>query len=90
MAAAAAGRLQARLPIFRVWSPTAPHLDTRTIPRSWAGSRRRFRAARPALVLVGLGFAQQERLISSLRSEMPQTWFVGVGISFSFLAREQP
>ena len=46
--------------------------------------------AGPALVLVGLGFAQQERLISSLRSEMPQTWFVGVGISFSFLAREQP
>ena len=52
--------------------------------------KKALQGARPALVLVGLGFAQQERLISSLRSEMPQTWFVGVGISFSFLAREQP
>ena len=42
------------------------------------------------MVLVGLGFPKQERLISLLRSEMPQTWFVGVGISLSFLAGDQP
>lgn len=48
------------------------------------------RHARPTLVLVGLGFPKQERLIRALRSELPGTWFVGVGISLSFLAEEQP
>ena len=46
--------------------------------------------AQPTLVLVGLGFPKQEQLIGSLRSQMPRTWFVGVGISLSFLAGEQP
>jgi N-acetylglucosaminyldiphosphoundecaprenol N-acetyl-beta-D-mannosaminyltransferase len=46
--------------------------------------------ARPALVLIGLGFPKQERLIRMLRSELPETWFVGVGISLSFVAGEQP
>jgi N-acetylglucosaminyldiphosphoundecaprenol N-acetyl-beta-D-mannosaminyltransferase len=46
--------------------------------------------ARPALVLIGLGFPKQERLIRLLRSEMPQTWFVGIGVSLSFLAGKQP
>ena len=46
--------------------------------------------AKPALVLIGLGFPKQERVIRSLRHELPQTWFVGVGISLSFLAGEQP
>ena len=39
---------------------------------------------------MGLGFPRQERLIDLLRSEMPETWFVGVGISLSFIAGEQP
>ena len=52
--------------------------------------REAVRGARPALVLVGLGFPKQEKLISWLRYELPQTWFVGVGISLSFLAGEQP
>ena len=48
------------------------------------------RRARPTMVLVGLGFPKQERLIRALRSELPGAWFVGVGISLSFLAGEQP
>ena len=44
----------------------------------------------PTLVLVGLGFPKQERLIRLLRAELPETWFVGVGISLSFLAGDQP
>ena len=52
--------------------------------------RQALRLSQPALVLVGLGFPKQERLIASLRSELPGTWFVGVGISLSFLAGEQP
>src|SRR5581483_627748 len=33
------------------------------------------RDARPLLVLIGLGFPRQERLIRRLRTELPQAWF---------------
>lgn len=67
-----------------------PPSDSRTIPRSSPGSKAALRRAGPTLVLVGLGFPKQERLIRLLRSELPQAWLVGVGISLSFLAGEQP
>ena len=52
--------------------------------------RRMLSAARPDLVLVGLGFPKQERVIRVLRPELPGAWFAGVGISLSFLAGDQP
>lgn len=50
--------------------------------------RSELQAARPDLVLVALSFPLQEQLIARLRPELPGTWFVGVGISFSFVAGE--
>jgi N-acetylglucosaminyldiphosphoundecaprenol N-acetyl-beta-D-mannosaminyltransferase len=47
------------------------------------------RRAKPGLVLVGLGFPKQERLIRLLRDELPGAWFAGVGISLSFIAGDQ-
>lgn len=41
------------------------------------------------MVLIGLGFPKRERLIRLLQPEMTETWFVGVGISLSFLAGKQ-
>ena len=79
------------IPVFRASSPTARRFgfedDPEELDRIKAGC---FASAQPTLVLVGLGFPKQEQLIDSLRSEMPQAWFVGVGISLSFLAGEQP
>ena len=40
---------------------------------------------RPDLVLVGLGSPKQEKVIQALRPHLPTAWFVGVGVSFSFL-----
>jgi N-acetylglucosaminyldiphosphoundecaprenol N-acetyl-beta-D-mannosaminyltransferase len=45
-------------------------------------------ATQPDVVYVALGFPKQEHLIARLRGEFPATWFVGVGISFSFVAGE--
>jgi N-acetylglucosaminyldiphosphoundecaprenol N-acetyl-beta-D-mannosaminyltransferase len=45
-------------------------------------------AAAPGLVLVGLGFPKQDLLIGRLRGNLPAASFVGVGISFSFVAGE--
>jgi N-acetylglucosaminyldiphosphoundecaprenol N-acetyl-beta-D-mannosaminyltransferase len=45
-------------------------------------------AARPDIVFVGLGFPKQEKLIEILRPVLPGAWFLGVGISFSFVSGE--
>jgi N-acetylglucosaminyldiphosphoundecaprenol N-acetyl-beta-D-mannosaminyltransferase len=42
-------------------------------------------AARPDIVFVGLGSPKQERVISRLRSCLPAAWWLGVGVSFSFV-----
>jgi N-acetylglucosaminyldiphosphoundecaprenol N-acetyl-beta-D-mannosaminyltransferase len=46
------------------------------------------RAAAPDIVYVALGFPKQEQLALRLAPHLPATWFVGVGISFSFVAGE--
>jgi N-acetylglucosaminyldiphosphoundecaprenol N-acetyl-beta-D-mannosaminyltransferase len=43
------------------------------------------RLARPAVVFVALGSPKQENLIRRLRRGMPHTWWVGVGVTFSFV-----
>ena len=40
----------------------------------------------PHVVLVGLGSPKQENLSLALRNICPQTWWVGVGVSFSFVS----
>jgi N-acetylglucosaminyldiphosphoundecaprenol N-acetyl-beta-D-mannosaminyltransferase len=42
--------------------------------------------AAPDIVLVALGSPKQERLIARLRDRLPRAWWLGVGISFSFLS----
>jgi N-acetylglucosaminyldiphosphoundecaprenol N-acetyl-beta-D-mannosaminyltransferase len=45
-------------------------------------------AAAPDIVYVGLGSPKQERLIAELAPLLPGAWFLGVGISFSFVCGE--
>ena len=45
-----------------------------------------FAAVRPDVVLVGLGSPKQELLIERLRAGHPATWWLGIGISFSFVS----
>jgi N-acetylglucosaminyldiphosphoundecaprenol N-acetyl-beta-D-mannosaminyltransferase len=42
-------------------------------------------ARRPDVVLVGLGSPKQELVIRALRHRLPGAWFVGVGVTFSFV-----
>jgi N-acetylglucosaminyldiphosphoundecaprenol N-acetyl-beta-D-mannosaminyltransferase len=44
--------------------------------------------ANPDIIYVGLGFPKQEHLIEQLRPALPNSWFLGIGISFSFVAGE--
>jgi N-acetylglucosaminyldiphosphoundecaprenol N-acetyl-beta-D-mannosaminyltransferase len=43
---------------------------------------------KPDIVYVGLGFPKQEKLIEQIRGLLPNSWFLGIGISFSFVAGE--
>lgn len=42
-------------------------------------------AAKPDIVFVALGSPKQEYLIDRIRNSVPAAWWLGVGVSFSFL-----
>jgi N-acetylglucosaminyldiphosphoundecaprenol N-acetyl-beta-D-mannosaminyltransferase len=42
--------------------------------------------AQPDIVYVALGSPKQERLIEKIRHVLPEAWWLGIGISFSFLS----
>jgi len=46
------------------------------------------RSRQPDIVFVALGSPKQERLISEMRAIFPNNWWIGVGISFSFVCGE--
>jgi N-acetylglucosaminyldiphosphoundecaprenol N-acetyl-beta-D-mannosaminyltransferase len=43
------------------------------------------RDASPDIVYVGLGSPKQEQVIDRIRHTLPRAWWLGVGVSFSFL-----
>jgi N-acetylglucosaminyldiphosphoundecaprenol N-acetyl-beta-D-mannosaminyltransferase len=90
VAAAAAARLEANCPGLGQVGAYCPPFGFEDDLAELERIKEAVRDAKPDLVLIGLGFPRQERLIRMLRPEMPETWFVGVGISLSFLAGDQP
>lgn len=44
----------------------------------------------PDIVYVGLGFPKQEAVIAHLRHHLPETWFLGIGISIGFVGGQVP
>jgi hypothetical protein len=53
-----------------------------------AAMEQRLQAAEPGLIFVALGSPKQEYLIQRIRACLPHAWWIGVGISFSFVAGE--
>lgn len=86
----AATVMQANYPGLRIAGLHAPPYGFENDPDEMETIRRVLREARPDVVYVALGFPRQERLIERLRGELPEAWFVGVGISFSFLSGDVP
>lgn len=84
-AEAAAGRLAADVPGLRIAGTACPAFGFEDRPDELDALRAAVHAARPDVVYVALGSPKQERLIEALRGEAPQAWWLGVGISFSFV-----
>jgi N-acetylglucosaminyldiphosphoundecaprenol N-acetyl-beta-D-mannosaminyltransferase len=47
---------------------------------------KRLERAKPDIVYVAMGCPKQEQFIAAYRHILPRAWWLGVGISFSFLA----
>lgn len=80
--------LTAELPELKIGGYSSPWLPTEPDEQAVAPSVAELQKCAPDIVLVALGSPKQEWLIEKLRVAFPSTWFVGVGISFSFTTGE--
>ena len=86
VADAAADRLCSLYPGLTIAGSHSPPVGFESDDERMREIRERLAAARPDVVLVALGFPKQERLIAELRDDLPATWFLGIGVSLSFIA----
>jgi len=80
--------LSARDPGLRVAGHQCPPVGFDRDPEALARVCEAVRDAQPDIVYVGLGCPKQERLMARLGEDLPRSWRLGVGYSFSFVAGE--
>lgn len=81
-----AGILRNRYPDLKIVGTYCPPMGFQDDTERMRELTRAVVSAKPDIVFVALGSPKQERLIERLRDRLPGTWWLGVGISFSFLA----
>jgi N-acetylglucosaminyldiphosphoundecaprenol N-acetyl-beta-D-mannosaminyltransferase len=84
-AARAAEVLSKQFPSLKIVGTLCPPFGFENDPTMMADLIQTVSSARPDIVFVALGSPKQERLILRLRPILPHAWWLGVGISFSFL-----
>jgi N-acetylglucosaminyldiphosphoundecaprenol N-acetyl-beta-D-mannosaminyltransferase len=82
---AAAGRLRQMFPAIQIVGVESPPFGFEQDATYFDGMAQRVVAASPHIVFVAVGFPKQERVIQRLRPLLPAAWWLGVGISFSFV-----
>ena len=84
--AEAAGKILAgRYPGLRIAGSACPPVGFERDPLQMQSLRQQLIAAAPDIVFVALGSPKQECLIAALLADLPRAWWLGVGISFSFV-----
>ena len=86
----AAKVLQDRSPSLRIAGTLCPEPGFGHRPDAMEAIGRAVGESRPDLVLVALGSPKQEYVIDALRWVIPGAWWVGVGISLSFVTGDVP
>lgn len=84
----AAEILTRRHPELRVEGTECPPHGFDKDPLAMGKIMKRLKEVRPDIIFVALGSPKQEHVIRMLKDELPQVWWLGVGISFSFLTGE--
>jgi N-acetylglucosaminyldiphosphoundecaprenol N-acetyl-beta-D-mannosaminyltransferase len=82
---AAAEVLAEQCPGLRIAGTACPAPGFDRIPLEMARLSKQIRESRADIVYVALGSPKQERIIRGLRHQLPGAWWLGVGISFSFV-----
>ena len=81
----AAHTLRERFPILRIAGTDPAPIGFDKDPAQFEQLRQSLRDSQPDIVYVALGSPKQERIIAQLREVVPHAWWMGVGISFSFV-----
>lgn len=81
----AAQILKRDFPTLRVAGTCCPPMGFEHDPVEYHKLEAQLSAARPDIVFVALGSPKQEQLIERIRQVLPRAWWLGVGVSFSFL-----
>lgn len=82
----AASILQARFAKLNIVGCYSPPFGFEKAPEEMIKIQQLLIAARPDIIFVGLGSPKQEQLISAFRALLADSWWLGVGVSFSFVA----
>ena len=77
--------LEERCPGLRIVGSCCPQVGARLDGAVLGDLTDQLRRARPDIVFVALGSPKQEQVIEALRDCVPGAWWLGVGITFSFL-----
>jgi len=86
----AAEVLQRHYPSLRIVGTYAPPFGFEKDDEEIARIRAAVERAAPDIIFVALSFPKGERLIQRIRSSRPRAWWLGVGISFSFVCGRIP
>jgi len=84
----AKNRLLQETPGFQVAGVHCPNFGFEKDPQAMVDIADHLRNSKPDLVFVALGAPKSEALIQNWRHLAPNAWWVGVGISFSFITGE--
>lgn len=84
----AAAELRKRNPTLTIAGMNCPPFGFENDPTQLEAIDEEIRTKAPDIVFVGLGSPKQEHLIRRLRTVRPATWYLGVGVTFSFAAGE--
>lgn len=85
-AEAAEQKLTREIPGLTIAGRSSPWVSVEPSEAELAPIRAELLAKKPDFVLVAFGSPKQENLIAALRHELPGTWWIGVGISLSFVS----
>ncbi len=84
----AAAILSQRNPGLKITGTLCPPYGFERDPKQIQEIMEILRCSKPDIIYVAVGFPKSERLIAQIRHACPDAWWIGVGISFSYVTQD--